>query len=396
MNPLVSVIVPSFQQARFLRAAIDSILAQDYRPLEVLVMDGGSTDGSVDILKSYGEQIWYSSGPDGGQCNAINEGLKRSHGEIVAWLNSDDFYYLGTISRAVAALQNNEDAGLVYGEGNLVSESGDILWRFPETVPFDLWRIANHSDYILQPTVFFRREALFACGLLDEGLHWGLDWELWIRMGKRFPFIYLGDVLAASRIYSKTKTATGGYRRLWEIIRILRRHDVKGISPAAIAHTIITLVRRLLRNEELITNDIMISAMPKPFRSVGGPVVELVERGLRRWLQNVQGIWQDGLVGRKGKLWIPSTGQACRLEIEGQNLSCSEQSVTLRLGRKSVITKRLSPDEEFCLSGDIPVGTIPIKAELICSKACRVGPLDPRLGPRWASFRLRKYRLADM
>jgi len=393
MNPLVSIVVPSFQQARFLRAAVDSILAQDYRPLEVLVMDGGSTDGSVDILKSYGDRIWYCSGPDGGQCNAINNGFKRSRGEIVAWLNSDDFYYPGAIAKAVEALQGDVGAGLVYGEGNLVSESGEIIWRFPETVPFNLWRLSNHSDYILQPTVFFRREALFSSGLLNEGLHWGLDWDLWIRIGKRFPFIYHDEVLAASRIYGETKTATGGYRRLREIIRILPRHNAIGFSPAAVAHTIITLIRGIYRNEALITSDIMTNSLPKPFQKVGTSAIKSIERRLRTWLQNVQCVWQDGYVGRNGKLWIPSDGRPCRLEIKGQNLAISGQLVTLRLGGHAVRTRPLSPGEEFRLSVDIQGGMIPIKAELVCDKMCEVGPLDPRLGTRRAGFCMTDYQL---
>jgi glycosyltransferase involved in cell wall biosynthesis len=146
MNPLVSIIVPSFQQAKFLRVAIDSILSQNYTPIEVLVLDGGSTDGSKEILESYGNKIWFSSGSDGGQCQAINEGFRRSQGEFVAWLNSDDFYYPGAIAHAVEVLQINPECVLVYGEGNLAAEDGSVMWRFPETVPFDLWRLANHSD----------------------------------------------------------------------------------------------------------------------------------------------------------------------------------------------------------------------------------------------------------
>ncbi len=396
MKPLVSIVVPSFQQARFLRAAIDSILSQDYRPLEVLVMDGGSTDGSVDILKSYGDQIMYFSGPDGGQCNAINKGLNKCRGEIVAWLNSDDFYYPGAISKAVEALQSDSGSALLYGEGNLVSESGEVIWRFPETVPFNLWRLSNHSDYILQPTVFFRREALFACGLLDEGLHWGLDWDLWIRIGKRFPFIYYNDVLAASRIYGETKTATGGYRRLREIIQMLKSHNGTLFSPAAVAHTIITLIRGIYRNKELITSDIMTNSLPESFQRVGAPVIRTIENSLRKWLQNVQCVWQDGLVGRNGILWIPSDGRPCRLEIRGRNLAISGQLVTLRTDGIDLKTERLSPGEEFCLSADIRSGTIPIKVELVCDKTCEVGPLDLKLGTRRAGFSMTNYQLTAL
>jgi glycosyltransferase involved in cell wall biosynthesis len=393
MNPLVSIIVPSYQQARYLRNAIDSVLAQDYRPLEVLVLDGGSTDGSREILESYGDRIWFRSHPDGGQCSAINEGFRRSRGEIVAWLNSDDFYYPGTVAHAVEILKNNPDSALAYGEGNLVAEDGSVMWRFPETVPFDLWRLANHSDYILQPTVFFRREALFECGLLDEGLNWGLDWELWIRLGKRFPFSYTDRVLAASRIYGDTKTATGGYRRMMEIFKILHRHDVKGLSPAAIAHAIITIVRKFCNNAELITPEIMTASVPGPLQRTISPLIGQTERWLRRWLQNVQGVWRDGMVSKRGKLWLPSDGQSCTLEIHGKNLEIAGQRIRLLAGGKTTSTDPLNAGELFSLKVPIPVGIIPVRAELLCARTATVPPLDPKLGPRRAGFQLIETRL---
>lgn len=393
MNPLVSIIVPSFQQARFLRAAIDSILTQEYEPMELLVLDGGSTDGSREILESYGDRIWFRSNPDRGQCHAINEGFERSKGEFVAWLNSDDFYYPGAVAHAVEILQKNPESALVYGEGNLAAADGSVMWRFPETVPFDLWRLANHSDYILQPTVFFRRAALFKCGLLAEDLNWGLDWELWIRLAKQFPFIYTNRILAASRIYSDTKTATGGFARMAEIVKILHRHDIKGLSPAAVSHAIITLVRKFCNNAELITPDVMTDRIPGPLKNFVSPIIERLELSLRRWLQNVQGVWHDGYVGRHGSFWIPSDGRQYFLEIHGKNLELAAQRIKLRAVGKAVATRFLSAGETFSLMLPIPAGTVPIRLEFTCEKTKNVGPLDPRYGPRKAGFLLKDYKL---
>lgn len=395
MNPLVSIIVPSYQQAKYLRVAIDSILAQDYAPVEILALDGGSTDGSKEILESYGDRIWFRSAPDGGQCDAINEGFRRSRGEIVAWLNSDDFYYPGAIAHAVEILTKHPETALVYGEGNLMAEDGSVMWRFPETVPFDLWRLANHSDYILQPTVFFRREKLFECGLLDEGLNWGLDWDLWLRIGRRFPFAYTDQVLAAGRIYGDTKTATGGYRRLAEIFRILRRHGAGRLSPAAVSHAIITVVRRFCNNAELITPDVMTSSVPGPMRKAVSPVIERTELRLRKWLQNVQGVWQDGYVGRRGNLWIPSGGKSCYLEIRGRNLDIDGQRVQLRTGGKSTSTDPLPAGEPFLLTLPIEEGSIPVRAELMSDRTMEVEPLDPRFGSRRAGFLMENYCLLE-
>ena len=396
MNPLVSIIVPSYQQARFLQVAIDSVLSQDYEPMEVLVLDGGSTDGSREILESYGDRIWFRSHPDRGQCHAINEGFEKSRGEFVAWLNSDDFYYPGAIRHAVDVLKRNPESGLVYGEGNLVAEDGSVMWRFPETVPFDLWRLANHSDYILQPTVLFRRDALFKCGLLEESLNWGLDWELWIRIGKRFPFSYTKQVLAASRIYSETKTATGGFKRMREIVRILSRHEVGILSPAVISHAIITTVRKFCNDAELITPEVMTASVPGPLQKIATPVIEGVERRLRTWLQNVQGVWQDGFVGEHGKIWLPSDGRKCILEIKGKNLRLTGQQVKLRAVGKTVSTRHLSHGEEFSLKLRIPEGNIPVRAELYCSRTINVEPFDPRYGSRQAGFLLEDSKLEPL
>ncbi len=392
-NPQVTIVVPSYQQVRFLRRSLDSILSQDYQPIEVLVFDGGSTDGTLEVLTGYGERIWFRSDSDNGQGHAINEGFEMAKGEIVAWLNSDDFYYPGAVSRAVKALQAQPEAGLVYGEGDLVDEDGEVMWRFPETVPFDLWRLANVSDYILQPTVFFRRWVLEKHGMLDENLDWGLDWDLWLRLGRRVPFAYVDDVLAANRIHGTTKTATGGFRRLRELYRVLRRHGVRGPSPAAVAHTITTVVRSIRPTEGPVATDALVASVPRPVRGLVRPVIDGAERRLRRWLQNAQGVWKDRLVGSAGHVWLPNDGNAACLRVEGQNLDLQDQVVCVRVGGKKSRTDYLGPGESFRLDVEVPVGSTPVKALLTCSRTTRVGALDPRLGHRRAGFRLGVCRL---
>lgn len=393
MNPLVSVIVPSYQQARFLRNAIDSILLQDYSPIEVLVLDGGSTDGSLEILESYGRRIWFRSGRDGGQSSAINEGLLRSKGQIVAWLNSDDFYYPGALSSAVRTLQRNPEAGLVYGPGNQVDENGRVKWLFPETIEFNLWRLVNVADYILQPTVFIRREALFSVGVLDENLNWGFDWDLWIRIGKRYPFVFIDEISAASRLHRDTKTAKGGFRRLGEIYRILRRHDAKVFSPALVVHALAALIRNLIPSAEIMTADVVTGGMKGGIGRLSTAFITRGEMFFKKWLQNAQGIWPDGLVGMHGKLWLPSNGQACRLIIRGKNLNIVGQKVALRCNGREIGTEQLAPEEDFLLALDIPPGIIPVKAVMTCRRTCTVEPLDPGLGDRQAAILLKSYEL---
>jgi glycosyltransferase involved in cell wall biosynthesis len=393
MNPLVTVVVPSYQQVRFLRKSIDSILLQEYSPIEVLVLDGGSTDGSLDVLEGYGNRIWFRSGRDGGQGSAINEGFTRSKGQILAWLNSDDFYYPGAIQKAVRALRRFPSAGLVYGHGNQVDENDVVKWLFPETVEFNLWRLVNVADYILQPTVFIRREALFSIGFLDESLNWGLDWDLWIRIGKRYPFAFVDEVLAASRLHSETKTAGGGLRRIREIRRILRRNDAKVFSPALVAHTLAAFIRSLIPSAEIMTADGVTGGMHGSFGRLSAAIIARCETIIRNWLQDAQGIWSCGLVGKHGNLWLPSNGRACRLMIRGKNLNIVGQKVVVSAYGRSIGTKLLAPEEGFRLAVDIPAGSFPVKAELTCRMTRAMERLSSDRGTRQAGFLLQSYEL---
>ena len=390
MGPLVSVVIPSFQQARFLREAIDSVLSQSYGRIEVLVVDGGSTDGSVEVLNGYGPRIWYRSRADGGQAQAINEGFRRSRGELLAWLNSDDFYYPGAVETAVAALTRHRDAALVYGEGNLVDERGALLGRFPETVPFDLWRLLHVADYILQPTVFMRRDALFRSGLLDESLRWGFDWDLWIRLGQQRPLVHVPELLAASRLHGATKTATGGVPRLRELLRMLRAHGVRAWSPAAVAHGITTAVRACRPGQGPITAERLAAAAPgflaAPVRAAG----DRLERGLRSWLESAQGVWRDGMVGRIGRLWLPSEGAPATLRVTGRNLDLDGQVVRLRSAAAEASSPPLRPGAGFELEVAVRAGAGPVKAQLTCDRVQRVPPLSNRLRGRRAGWRLHR------
>lgn len=180
-QPLVSIITPSFNQGKFLEQTITSVLDQDYPNIEYIVMDGGSTDNSVQILKKHANKLTFFSQKDRGQSDAINKGLKLARGEIVAWINSDDFYLPGTIKSAVEILTQN-DKIFVYGKGHHVDENGIFLEEYP-TEPFSLKRLAE-TCFICQPATFWRREVFDSVGYLDENLHFAMDYEYWIRIAK--------------------------------------------------------------------------------------------------------------------------------------------------------------------------------------------------------------------
>jgi hypothetical protein len=174
---------------------------------------------------------------------------------------------------------------------------------------------------------------------------------------------------------------------------ILRRHGAAPLSPAVIAHTIITIVRKFCNNAELITPEVLTSSVPGGLGKVASPLIKRIELVLRRWLQNVQGVWQDGLVGKHGKFWLPSDGQAGFLEIRGRNLDLAGQQVQLRVDGKVASTETLGRREVFSLKLPVPLGSIPVQAELVCTKTVKVKPLDPRLGPRRAGCLLEDRRL---
>jgi len=242
--PLVSVIVVSFNQARFLPEAIESVLAQDYPRLEVLVIEGGSSDGSAAVVAAYAERVRVVEAPGSSQAQAINMGFGLACGSIVAWLNSDDRYLPGAVTRAATLLAERPALGMVYGDGMLIDDHGDALGRFDATRPFDLRYLMRVQDYILQPAVFMRSRAVASLGGVDESLSYGFDWDLWIRIGLGWDVAYEPELFAESREHAATKTACGGYRRFRELRSIPRRFGGPRWSPAAVVYGLDALRRR--------------------------------------------------------------------------------------------------------------------------------------------------------
>lgn len=202
--PLVSVITPSYNQAAYLEQTLNSVLEQDYPRLEYFVMDGASSDGSQQIIQRYAPRLsgWLSE-PDGGQAEAINKGFARAQGEIIAWLNSDDLYQPGAILQAARALQQNPQAGLVYGNVLSIDAASQPFnlqtfrpWQLPDLMRFHI---------ISQPAVFLRRSALQQAGALDPSYHLLLDHHLWLKVLRHTQAVYLPQTLAAARYHPQAK-----------------------------------------------------------------------------------------------------------------------------------------------------------------------------------------------
>ncbi len=204
-RPRISVVIPSFNQAAYLEAALESVLRQRYPDLEVIVIDGGSTDGSVEILRRFGNRLaHWTSAPDRGQTDAINRGFELATGEIVTWLNSDDMYLAGALDSAARALADNPRAGMVYADGVMVDKNGALLdrHRYRDLGALDL--LCFHV--LLQPTVFMRRAALQEVGRLDESYNLIMDHDLWVRIAARYPILHVSEEWAAERTHPEAKT----------------------------------------------------------------------------------------------------------------------------------------------------------------------------------------------
>lgn len=231
-KPLVSIVMPSYNQAAFIEAALDSVLSQDWPRLELIVQDGQSTDGTQELLARYAERDarirWWTE-VDEGPADAINRALRRVRGTVIGWLNSDDCYTPGALKRAVEAFDRHPEWAMVYGEGEHIDANGNALGRYPTQPP-------NAADFeqgccICQPTVFFKRTMWLLLGQLDTQLGAAFDFDYWLRAFEAFPdrIGYLQTLQACSRLHEGCITRNQRRRVALEAMKVLARHQ--GSAP---------------------------------------------------------------------------------------------------------------------------------------------------------------------
>ena len=220
--PLVSIVTPSFNMDGYLPRTIESVLSQDYPNIEYIVMDGGSTDRTLEILKSYGDRLQYFSEPDKGPSDAVHKGFQRAHGEIFAWMGADDIYLPGAVRTGVEALMARPEVDVIYGEGNWIDEHDAVISRYP-TLPFHT-KDLEWDCFICQPASFIRASAYRRCGL-DPDVNFSFDYDLWIRMAKQgIRFQMIPQYLAGSRMHQGAKTINERKTVFQASMGLLQRH----------------------------------------------------------------------------------------------------------------------------------------------------------------------------
>lgn len=257
--PMLSVVMPSMNQAMFLAEAVRSVLGQDGPSTELVVMDGGSDDGSqallVDLANEFPGRLRWASGPDGGPAEAVNEAVRRTRAPLVGWLNSDDLYTAGAIGRAVAHLSAHPDHVMVYGHGEHVDGVGAFIEPYPSrgpTVPLSEWADGCH---ICQPTAFFKRDTFLGLGGLDTSLRASFDYDLWLRMFKAHPrgVGFIDAVQAQTRLHAATITTRFRERVAFEGMQVIRKH----LGPAP-AHWLLTHFNELCEQHPFLSGALVL------------------------------------------------------------------------------------------------------------------------------------------
>ncbi len=229
-TPSITVITPSLNQAAFLETAILSVLGQRYPALEYLVFDGGSTDGSAEVIRRFsGDLAFWISERDGGQAEALNRGFARATGKIFCWLNSDDYLLPGTFARVAELLGPMIDKPVVLSGGAMLFREREAeAWvRFPP--PHDPARM-RRKCYLTQPATFWTAAAWREVGPLDAALHFAFDWDWFIRASERCEFIHVPELFGGYRLHAAHKTGGGGETRRNEVLEIIRRHGTAETS----------------------------------------------------------------------------------------------------------------------------------------------------------------------
>ena len=222
-NLKISIVTVSFNQGKFIEDNIKSVIDQNYPNIEHIIIDAGSTDNTLEILKKYEEQVNWISEPDRGQSDGLNKGFKKATGEIIGWINSDDRLAPGALNKVARFFNDNRDEIAVVGNQAIIDEEGKIL-RIIKSRAYDYDYLLNHAKGITQNSTFFKREVFEKIGYLDESLHFAMDHDFFIRIARLKAMPYINETLAEFRLQTDSKTAMGSYDFVKELIKIRRKY----------------------------------------------------------------------------------------------------------------------------------------------------------------------------
>ncbi|MBN1439938.1 MAG: glycosyltransferase [Anaerolineales bacterium] len=229
MYPKITIVTPSLNQARFISRTIESVVNQNYPSLEYIVMDGGSTDDTVTILRRYSGQLTWKSEKDLGQSHAVNKGLRSACGDVVAFLNSDDIYDPGALLTIGKYFSEHPEAAWVTGRCRNIDPEGRVIRKWITCYKnFWLWvnsqRILKIINFISQPATFWRRSVMEKIGYLDENIHYAMDYDYWLRIGRLYPLHIIWKNLACFRIHPNSKAGSSANKQFDSEMEIARRH----------------------------------------------------------------------------------------------------------------------------------------------------------------------------
>lgn len=234
MTNYFSIIIPSFNQGQYIQKTIDSILEQNYSHFEILVMDGGSTDNTVKILESYGKKIYWVSEKDDGQTHAINKGLKLAKGNIIGYINSDDWYLPGCFDSVNQFFQKNADKHWVTGEYSIVNDQGKPIQKLVSLYKTMLRRFFTVNtifiiNFIAQPSTFWKRDVFEQIGYFDESLRYTMDYDYWLRIKPHFLLGIIDQPLSCFRIHCRSKGGSQYQKQFeeeWAVIQKYTRNSI--------------------------------------------------------------------------------------------------------------------------------------------------------------------------
>lgn len=226
----VSFVIPTRNQAPFIAKCLDSCLAQGLSDFEVIVVDGGSTDGTQDVLASYGDRVQWTSEKDRGQSDAVNKGVRAATGDVIAWINSDDYYASpDAVGRLLKLFADDPTVDIAYGDGTMVDTEGRVLRKYPSLDYHSLEQlVVIPASFVLQPALLFRRQLFLDVGGLDEDLHFTLDYELFLRLFPKARAVRHVSIEVARAVYHQdAKSIRGMRKQIIEFMRVKHRYATK-------------------------------------------------------------------------------------------------------------------------------------------------------------------------